>query len=489
MVPQTGDLWLMTSHTGRTTLEALAAGAPVNLMLAQGEVAGLPPQPNALTAWVAQAQGQPGFAPGQPTGVADGSAVAIVSAGTASLRVPDGAERLRVSARPVGLKQAPGATLAGSLSATLPAASATELLLDTGLHALRLDLPPGVAAVAGWPDRDAITVWAGQAALSRTLQGRWSRLLLVNTNAAPAGVSVAQDALEAADAIGPDRVFRRFFGAGGSLELPVEASAGQTLVVAGDATAVFAAPDGDIVRGGRLALTGPGRLTLDHKAGLVAVWLKGPSAAPWPQPAATPVALPGSLALSGQAMRLSMHLAQPALLRVRSDAPVLLGLAGETPTLFPAGAAFSRYVPAGDCGLLVVSAQDGPLSGRLDLSAVPVHPATNGLGETIIAAPGDNALFGFTLAAPARIGIGVQAQPDRVALTLLDAGGRALASGAAMLRDLAAGRYIVQAKVPDDGPTTSIRPAIVGLAPRADGPPADVVQYYRALAGLTGRGR
>ncbi len=485
VVPQSADFWLMASHPARIVLAPPPAGAPVTLTLAQGELAGLPQQSGALTAWVAEAPGQPGFAPGQPTGVSDHGAIAVVSTGTASLRVADDAERIRATARAVSLALAPGLTLDGSLAATLPPTSATELVLDPGLHALRLALPPGTAAIAGWPDQDGVTVWAGQSALSRTLEGRWSRLLLVNTNQTPAAVSVAQDALAAADVLGPDRSFRRFFGAAGSLDLPVTGAAGQTLVVAGDASGVFIAEDGQVQRGTRLNLAGPGRLTLDHKAGLAAVWLEGPGASPWPQPVPTHLALPCTLTLSGGAMRLSVNQARPALLRIRSTAPVLLGVAGEAPSLFPAGAALSRYVPAGETSLLVISAQDGALSGSLEVSAAPIHPATDGLGETVTTAPGDSVLFGFTLAAPTRIGIGVQAEPDRVSLTLLDASGRILATGAAMLPDLKAGSYVLQAQVPADGPATVIRPAIVGLAPRPDGPPADVVQYYRELAGLT----
>ena len=485
VLPQAADFWLVASRPARIALTPVPASSPVTLTLAQGEVAGLPRQASALTAWVAEAQGQPGFAPGQASGISADGAMAIVSDGTASLRVADDADSLRATVRPVALMQAPAATLGGSLDATLPATSATELALDPALHTLGLALPPGTAAVAGWPDRDAVTVWAGQAPVSRTIEGRWPRVLLVNTNRAPAAVSVAQDALAAEDLLGPDRVFRRFFGAAGSLDLPVAAAAGQTLVVAGDASGVFTSQDKRVQRGTKLRLTGPGRLTLEHRAGLAAAWLEGPGTSPWPEPALARLALPGTMALSGGAMRLSVTQAEPALLRVRTTAPVLLGVAGETPALFPAGAVFSRYVPAGETRLLVIAAQDGPLSGRLEASASPVHPAHDGLGERVASAPGDSVLFGFTLAGPRRIGIGVQAQPDRVSLRLLDASGHEVANGAAMLEDLQAGSYVLQAQVPPDGPATLISSAIVGLAPKPDGPPPDVVQYYRDLAGLT----
>ena len=79
----------------------------------------------------------------------------------------------------------------------------------------------------------------------------------------------------------------------------------------------------------------------------------------------------------------------------------------------------------------------------------------------------------------------VRAQPDDAALTLLDASGQRIAAGAAMLRDLPAGQYILSAAVPAGAPTTVLRPAILGLAPRPNGPPPDIIHFYRKLAGLT----
>ena len=488
IVPQSPDIWLIASRPARVGLSKVAASAKLVLTLAQGEIAALPVQAGALTAWIAEAQGQPGFA--VPAGIAEGSAMAVVSSEAApALRVSGGEDRLRIAARAVMLAAAQAVTLHGSLSANLAPATAAEVVLDPALHSLRLDLAAGTGAVVGWQGPDATTVWAGQDATSRTLQGHWARLLLVNTGAAPAPVALAQDALAEADSIRPDRAFRRFFGSAGALDLPVSASAGHTLVVAGPATGVFTAPGGDVQRGTRLRLAGAGRVTLSHGAGLVAAWLEGEGAAPWPQPAPSHLGLPGTLALAGPAMRLVAAAPGPSLLRIRSTAPLLLGLAGETPSLYPAGAAFSRYVPGGEASLLAVSAGDGPLSGSLEASAAPVRTAGEGLAEAVAIAPGDSVLFGFTLAAAARVGIGVQAQPDRVGLTLLDAKGASLATGAAMLRDLPAGQYVVQAAVPEDAPTTLVRLAIVGLVARPDGPPEDVVATYKALAGLTAGAR
>jgi hypothetical protein len=184
-------------------------------------------------------------------------------------------------------------------------------------------------------------------------------------------------------------------------------------------------------------------------------------------------------------MQLGLAPAAPGLLRIRTTAPVILALNGQPPALYPAGAAASRYLPAGPATLRIIAPQDGGLAGSLDLTLTAIHQAVDGLGEAVALAPGDSALFGFTLARPGRIGMAVRAQPDDARLSLLDAAGHPLASGAAMLRDLPAGRYIISASVPSDAPTTVLRPAILGLAPRPNGPPPDVIHFYRELAGLT----
>ena len=448
VAPQGANVWLVASHPARIALAPLPASRPVTLTLAQGEIAGLPRQAGALTAWVAAAQGQPGFAPGPASGVSVGGAIAIVANDTASLRVADDADSLRVTANPVALTQAPIRALAGSLDATLPAASATELVLDPARRLLRLALPPGTAAVAGWPDRDSRTVWAGQAPASHTIEGRWRRLLLVNINQAPAAVSVAQDTLAEEDLLGPGHAFRRFFGAAGSLDLAVPAAAGQTLVVAGAASGVFTSQDGQGAARHAAAArrAGPPDAGTRHRlgGGVAGGARRHTLAAARAEPAGA-----AGQRRDCRATPCACRSARPGR-RCCACAPprrCCSGWRARRPALFPAGAVFSRYVPAGDTSLLVVPAQDGPLSGRLEASASPVLPAQDGLGDAVAAAPGDSVLFGFTLATPRRIGIGAQAEPDGVSLVLLDAAGHEMARGAAMLEDLPAGRYVLQAKV------------------------------------------
>jgi hypothetical protein len=54
----------------------------------------------------------------------------------------------------------------------------------------------------------------------------------------------------------------------------------------------------------------------------------------------------------------------------------------------------------------------------------------------------------------------------------------------AQLRDLKAGAYVLEARVPPTAPPTVLRPALVGITPRGNGPPPDVVQNYLELVGM-----
>jgi hypothetical protein len=309
-------------------------------------------------------------------------------------------------------------------------------------------------------------------------------MLLVNTNPVPAALGVAADAPSAAATLDPAHAMKRFFGAAGSIDIAVPAAKAQRLLVAGEASATFVGIDGTVRQGNDLAMAGPGRLILQHGAGLVAAWLEGPGASPWPAPKAIAVSLPAGLALAGPAMQLRLAPPLPAQLRIRSTAPVILALNGGAPILCQAGAATSLFLPGGPATLSLIAPQDGDLSGSVALTIAPIRPAVEGLGEPVTVAPGDSALFGFDLARPTRVGLAVRAEPDDATLRLLGADGHELAAGAAMLRDLPAGHYVMAATVPSTAPTTVLRPAMIGFKPRPNGPPPDVIHFYRELAGL-----
>ncbi len=174
----------------------------------------------------------------------------------------------------------------------------------------------------------------------------------------------------------------------------------------------------------------------------------------------------------------------PVLLRVATTAPVILALGAEPPTLFDKGAELARYLPAGETTLRLLSPQDGPLSGSLELSASPVIETHEGLGTPVAIAPGSAAVFGFTVTAAGPVGLGVRADPDRVAVRLLNDQGTTIQRGVSMLRQLQPGHYLLEATVPPDAPTTMARPAVLGTTPHPNPPPADIVRGLLIAAGF-----
>jgi len=220
----------------------------------------------------------------------------------------------------------------------------------------------------------------------------------------------------------------------------------------------------------------------------MAVWMQTDTQSAWPEAPAQAVSPPAHLALSGSAMALNVSQDQPVLLHVTTTAPVFMGLKQQgrvdAPALFADGASWHRMVAAGAAEVQIYAPQDGPLSGSLDLAAEPIIPVAEGLGQPVSIAPGGTAAFGFTLMQKATIGVGVRADPDRATVRLLDASGKILGEGVAQLRTLPAGPYVIEAQVPPDALPTTLRPAVIGITPRGNGPPPDVAAGYLALVGM-----
>ena len=358
------------------------------------------------------------------------------------------------------------------------------MTLPGGDKSLQVDLGPGVSAFAGWHDKVPLAVAAGAGRMMETLDGSWTELLLVNTGTVPSPATVSLQPAAPATPLRPGTVLKRFFGAAGSFAIAFEAPPGTHLATAG---AVMTTATLTEAGGSDRDAAGWGRAWIEHGAGPVAVWLDAPGTTPWPTPEPQPLTLPARTALSGAAAAFRFDAGGPALLHVSTTAPVLAGLqqAGRSdpPALFAAGAELHRAVAAGPVTLLLVSPDDGPLGGTLSVSSEPLRPIGEGLGETVAVGPGGSAAWSFTLPQKLTIGVGVRAQPDESQVRLLDAHGAVLGEGVAQLRTLPAGDYVLEALVPGVN-SALLRPALVGITPRGDGPPPEIVQSYLELAGM-----
>lgn len=495
--PQSDHLWLVANgaDSQSVTVEPVATNAgEIAVDLSDGEIATVPKSaaPDGhIRVWKAVSTfGQPGLAAGGGSGIAVGSAIAL--AGGDDLRVwnAGGEDGLRLTLTALDLETRPAIPIESTSSIAVPPRSAQPIRLPAGAKHLMLDLAVGLGAFVSGGDGRRLSFWAGDLALSREADGDWTDILIVNTGDKVAAASLSQAPSEGRAMLAAGAVVKRFFGASGSLALSVAAKPGDRLGVGG-ATATFVSDSGLVLRGASLVLPGPGDLILDHQAGLVAAWLGNDATSPWPVAPPTTIATPQNVALQGPAMGFALKQDTPVLLHARTSAPVILvlkqGDASIGPILYPAGAEFHHYVAAEEAELSLYSPSDGSLGGALELTASPVTPINDGVGEPLALAPGSTALFGFEVTRAGRIGAGVRAEPDNAAVRLLDAAGRSLGEGVAQFVRLEPGRYVLEVRAPADGGALTVWPAVLGLAPPPAGPPREIVEDYLEMVGLTSR--
>lgn len=480
--PVAGDVWLL-GPAGTAQVEPMspAVGETIALTVPEGFGVSLPAG-DGPQLWLARAgAGQPSL--GAATGWAPGSVIAL--AGSA-VSLQGGAGPQRVDLRRVALKLAAPVAADTALQLVLPAGGAVAVMLPPGAKRLDLVLAAGTGAVPGWQAPRQVQ-WAGDAPVSRSLTGDWTDVLLVNPGPIAAPVMLATVPAPA-DSLVPGAVHTRFFGAAGSFETAVTGAEGGRLRLAGPGTLTLIDVAGGIASGPDLPLTGAGRAIVEHAAGALALWVEAPGASPWPNAPLQAVALPAHVALSGPSAAFDLPADGPALFHVSTTAPVVLRIGDGQPTLYPAGAELDQVLTAGGSAIRLFPLGDAALTGSLALRAAPILPVGEGLGPETIVSPGGAAAFGFSLDHPATVGVGLRADPDRATARLLDGAGRVVGTGIAQLVTLSPGYYVLEAQVPPDAPATTLRPAIVGIAKRGNGPPPDVVRDYLELAGMKPQG-
>jgi len=492
LAPQSERLWLVARDAGLERVEAPAlawSGDRIALALDARESALVPaPQPanGKARVWrAASAFGQPGLDAGR--GMAVGDNVVAALAGAKPLRVWNAGadEPLRIDLESIDATIAAKRASTGETAILLPPLSAQPVTLAAGDKRLDIDLAAGTAAFAAPGESDALALYAPNAALSRSVGSGVAEVWLVNLTTGPQPVRLAATPTKV-EAIAPDRIAKRFFGAAGSTALHVDAQKGDMLRVEG-ADATFVSKSGRVLRGSIVTLDGPGEVALAYQPGLVAAWLERAGASAWPKVSAHAITTPASVKLEGAAMAFTLKQDRPQLIGATTSAPVVVALeqnGNRELKLYASGADFRRYVAAGEATLTVYSPHDGALAGALDLTSSPVLPAKEGLGDAVALAPGASALFGFEVKKAAEIGVGLRADPDRAEARLMDESGKLIGAGVSQIRKLPPGRYVLEARMPADAPAATVRPALVGLEPPPAGPPPEEVEKYLAAAGL-----
>jgi len=482
-LPQGNRIWFIGAIPGPIAVKP-ADESSLTLDIPQGAKALLPSGPASrgiVRVWRADAgDGQPALANGADTGAVAPASATLLDGAAPVLRNAGAAAVMRAHLERHDLAVLPALTLGDALSIRIPAGHAVPVETGGARGDLQLSLSPGLAAFMTGQGG----VWAPVTTVTRTLS-RGPRILLANLGGTPGIAGISPVPHLGAVLLGAGTVEKRFFGASGSFELPAEGVPGAMLHVAGEASLFVRDAAGKVLGGSSVAI-GPGRaqVVVTHGRGLVVLWMEAPGTSAWPAPLPADVALPGTVPLSGPAMALRISGTGTLLLHATTTSPVLLGLAGEPPEVFSAGAAFHRAIDAQSI-LRIISPQDGPLSGTLALSAEPLRPLHEGLGEQVSVPPGGTAAFAFVLTRTATIGIGLRAEPDRARVRVLSAAGRVVGEGVAqLLPNLAPGAYVLEARVPPEAPTTLLRPALFGTVPRASGPPPEIVRTYLEEAGL-----
>jgi uncharacterized protein len=487
--PQSDRLWLVAPGDGHPQVNPARTDTEIALTLPAGDQAILPatpPSQGKIRLWRAEsAFGQPGLDAGRGMGVSDKSAVAL--AGARDLRVWNAGDDqpLQIQLSPIDATELGAVTVDGTYAAAIPAHSVQPVKLPAGAKRLMLDLAPGIAVVSAPSDAQSLNVWSGAASLSRSIATKAETIWLVNLTdrAASARISLSPGP---ATPLGAGQIRRRFFGTVGSEAIAVDAASGDVLKVSGG-TATFIGTDGKVLRGDSLSVSSPGELIVDHGAGLVVLWLERGGKSPWPMPEPQALALPQTVQLQGPAMAFRLAPAQPMVLDISTDAPVIIALeqnGHRDLQLFPTGAEFHRYVAAGQAMLTVYSTHEGPLSGSMDVTSTPVTPVGEGVGAPVVLAPGASALFGFEVGNAGNIGVGLRSDPDLANARLLDAKGQVLGEGLNQLSRLEPGSYLLEARAPADAPTLIVRPAVIGLTPPPAGPPPEIANDYLQRAGL-----
>ena len=322
----------------------------------------------------------------------------------------------------------------------------------------------------------------GDAAPSRSLSGAWTGVTLVNTTDAPTPATLTVASVPEPFSLAQGEVFAAFWGQrivnpAGDRQARPTPRAGRRSVGHG-AAAGWAGAAGHHDPLGRLSF-GRG-YSRRRTSGTVD---RGTGVLPWPDTPPQDVNLPQCLTLQGKAQSFRLSPAAPVLLRLSSSAPVILALGKSAPVLFGNGVTQALYLPTEETVLRVLSPQDGPLSGTLELSGTPVIPIAEGLGPPVPSRPAGPPCW-LPRTAAGWVGLGVRADPDRVAVRLLDEHGRTLQRGVSMLQSLTPGFYLLEASVPPNAPTTLARPAVLGIVPHPNPPPPEVIRGLLLAAGF-----
>jgi hypothetical protein len=202
-------------------------------------------------------------------------------------------------------------------------------------------------------------------------------------------------------------------------------------------------------------------------------------------PSASRVQVPAVVALDGAETAIEVEPGLSGLVHLRAATSVVSRVAtaqGATVELHPES--LDLDVPAGP-GTVEVRLRpldSSLLTGELEVTASALVAVGEGLGSEVLLGPGQSRGFSFTVKTAGPVGVGVRAEKDVVEARLLDATGKLLGRGVAMMPRLQPGEYLLVLHAPATGGALRARPAVVGLVPPSSGPPEEVIRHFLRAA-------
>lgn len=393
----------------------------------------------------------------------------------------------------------PEAAPPGSIDLPVPSSAARAWALPDQPVLLRVAISTGMVAVLEGDGGVEACFWAQRAPREIELRTDARRLVVLNASS-----EEGRAALDVIPGVEPEPALvmgqpweRRLVRAGSlRLDLP-PAEHGETLHVRGAVErAVLVDAEGRVHAGLDLAVpTMGGTVELRHAPGLVLAWIDRPGSEGeglWGQvvsPWTVDLTTPSILALEGPSALLRFEPTKPAALHLRSAQALVVGTRHGDGSLrveaHEVADGVDLLLPGGPTSLQLRPLGTDQLHGSLELSSTPILDLDEGLGPKMLMAPGDTRWFRFEVERAGPVGLGVQADADRLDLVLYDETGREQGRGLAQMPSLEPGSWLLALRLPPGTAPVHVRPVVVGIDLPDTGPPDDVVRRFAKLAGAT----
>ena len=377
------------------------------------------------------------------------------------------------------LQTAPPETLIawGAREGSVPAGMLLKLILP-GVSDLRLSLSPGLVALSG--DR---LLWAHGEASSEEVSKAQDALLLLNP-----GAKALSYHLRLLPSRGAGDLLEWSSPSAGARQVRIPEGAGLKLRGAGEIHSLsFIGDDQRSLHAqNQLDLSADGLLRVEYGPGPVLLWLEGPGQMdPWGDEDQPKLQIKGtdSVSLKGDLVKLQIEQPKERLMQLRVAAPCFVRAAPKGGPLhlqaLPAGGGLDLWLPEGQAEISLRGVGGAPLWGEALFSFEQPRELKEGLGPQILLAPGESRAFSFKTLQDGPVGLGLQAEADRVEAKLLDWSGALLSEGAAQMPMLKEGRYLYLLQLPSKAAPVRVRPALAGIQLPDSTPPAQIRRYLK----------